>query len=117
MLEWVGISKEQAQGLFEFEAVSNVFPGSVKNRGHLRPTEEEMTKHWQTTLCRKVEEASGIWIMGRVASKFFYGQFKSSPPSYFGHNVIETIHPSRRNYSKIMAQKELITSLIKNLAK
>ena len=108
MLSWVGVTKEQAQTMFEFEAMSAEFPGKVKS-SHKTPTQEEMHLHWGNVLEPKVILADKVWLLGKVASKYFH-----SLPKTWSCNleIIETFHPSRRNYSKIMKQKEAITTLL-----
>jgi hypothetical protein len=108
MLEWAGVSKEKAQQIFEFEAVSNVFPGSNKT-GHLKPTKESMDKHWEDTLETKVQCADKVWLLGNTAKEYFY----SKPKTYSCNlEILETCHPSKRNHSRIMLSKENITAAI-----
>jgi uracil-DNA glycosylase len=109
MLEWVGISKDKAQDIFEFEAVSNVFPGS-NEIGHLKPSKEAMDRHWNETLEMKVQCADKVWLLGNVAKEYFY----SKPKTYSCNlEILETCHPSKRNYSRIMSDKEKLSSAIK----
>lgn len=110
MLEWVGITKEQAQGMFEFEAVSNVYNGS-KNSKHIKPTKEQMDAHWNNTLETKVQCANKVWLVGDVAKKYFY-----SKPKTWSCNleILETIHPSRINYFRIMPKKDELTETLKS---
>ena len=114
MLGWVGISKEQAQDMFEFEAMTDKFPGHGPN-GHLKPTLKEMQHHLDTTLNRKIINSDKMIVLGNVAKEALltltpYGMRKTDP-------VLFLIHPSKRNYSKIMAQKEQITEQLTNLLK
>lgn len=108
MLSWVGIDKEQAQKMFEFDAVCNEFTGHGQN-GHLKPTQAQMNKHWDESLETKVQCADKVWLLGNVAKDYF-----NSKPKTWSCNlkVLETIHPSKRNYDRIMKQKnELIYKL------
>jgi len=98
MFSWVGISKEQAQDIFDFDAVYNKFTGHNPNGGHNKPTMEQMNKYWEESLRDKVFMATTVIVLGNVARDFIR--------SKTGRNVIEIIHPSKRNYSKIMATKE-----------
>lgn len=108
MLSWVGISKEQAQEIFEFEAVYNQFPGYDAN-GHKKPTKDQMDKHWDETLQTKVIMAKKIIILGNVAKEYFEQKTFS-----WNYNLapLKLVHPSRRNYSFIMKNKlRIIESL------
>jgi hypothetical protein len=114
ILSWVGISKEKAQEMFEFEAVSDKFPGFLE-KGHKTPSQEDMDKHWSSTLESKVQAADKVWLLGNVARDYFY-----SKPKTWSCNleILETLHPSKLNYSRIHAQKEqLITKIESFLSK
>lgn len=111
MLSWVGINKERAQELFDFEAISNKFPGFDDKGGHKKPSKEDCQKHWEETLLHKVLESNRIIVLGNVARDYFNEKTKN-----FNQNktiVFTMLHPSKRNYSKIMAQKEFITNQLK----
>lgn len=109
ILEWVGIGKGQAQGLFEFEALSNEFPGLYKKGHHAKPSKESIQKHWIETLEAKVQGSEKVWLLGNFVSDYF----KKLPKTWSCNlEILETYHPSRRNYSKIMAQKETIIKLL-----
>src|SRR6476659_1760194 len=74
-LKEVGISKEKAQEMFEWEAVSNVFPG-FGNGGHKVPSQEDMDNHWEE-LKEKISKAQKVIVLGNVprqylASKKFF---------------------------------------------
>lgn len=105
MLSWVDITKERAQDIFEFEAVSREFRGHNKNGGHLTPLKPQMEKHWENVLKHKFMSADKIIILGNVAKKFIEKQTAKK--------TILLPHPSRRNYSKIMARKDEITNILK----
>lgn len=110
ILEWVGINKEKAQTMFEFEAVSNVFNGHGEN-GHNRPTKQQMDKHWEDTLENKVILADRVWILGNVAKDYFLSKQKTWSCNL---EIIYTVHPSKRNYSRIMNQRGNITKTLLN---
>lgn len=110
MLSWVGITKQEAQNIFEFEAVCNTFPGFGTN-GHNIPSIEQMNQHWFETLENKVELADKIWILGNVAKEYFNNKEKTLSCNI---EVLETIHPSKRNYLRIMKDKEIITRQLKS---
>lgn len=110
MLEWIGITKEKAQTMFEFEAISNIYNGS-KNGKHIKPTKEQMNSHWVNTLETKVQAAEKIWLIGNVAKEYFH-----SKPKTWSCNleILETIHPSRINWFRIMPKKDELTEHLKN---
>lgn len=112
MLSWVGITKEQAQDMFEFEAVSPTLRG-VKNGNHLKPLKHEIHNHVVTVLGAKMKEADKILLMGNVAIENVIG--KKHPYGMFGTKYALLPHPSRRNYNLIMKQKESITNLLKEV--
>lgn len=93
----VGITKTQAQDLFEWEAVSNIFPGHGK-KGHLIPTLISMEDHWVNTLEKKVLGAEKVWVLGKVAEDFLKDRLD-------GKNVLHTMHPSKRNAGWYLANK------------
>lgn len=112
-LKEIGITKEKAQQLFEFEAVFGWdFPGHNKQGGHKPPTKKQMQSYWDEVLQTKVELADKVWILGSVASNFIESQPKTWSCNL---KVIETIHPSRRNISAYRANKAEILNKIKSL--
>lgn len=90
----VGIDKNEAQNLFEWEAMYDKFPGRDDQGNHLVPTEAQMNEHWDNILETKVQDAEKVWLLGKVASDFFF-----SKPKTWSCNldILETIHPSPRN--------------------
>ena len=112
MLSWVGITKEQAQDLFEFEAMSRIFPGHGDN-GHLKPDISVMREHYDHVLREKIQTSKKILVLGKVAENALkeFGAFCSSEHE----NITFMIHPSKRNYSTIMTNKYLITKQLKEL--
>ncbi len=109
ILGWVGISKEQAQEMFEFEAMTDKFPGHGVN-GHLKPSKAEMLRYYFAVLSNKIATAKRVIVLGNVAAEALidFGAFIEYP----SHHVFYMIHPSKRNYSKIMAQKENLTKTL-----
>lgn len=106
ILGWVGITKEQAQDMFEFEAMSPTLRG-VKDGSHLKPLKGEMEGHFFKVLKHKIAAADKVIMVGNVAIKNvdkFCVKYRVPNKPY-----LRLIHPSRRNYSKIMASKEEIT--------
>lgn len=108
ILSWVGVSKEQAQSIFDFEAVSNTFPGKDA-KGHFKPSQEQMDKHWNETLETKIQLADKVWILGKVAADYIESKNRTWSCN---QQLIKTVHPSKRNYSLIMNNKEAITFLL-----
>lgn len=111
MLSWVGVTKEQAQEMFEFEAVSNKFPGKNAKGGHLKPSKVDMDDHWEVSLKNKVLSSLKVIILGRVAAEYLFLQTQGWATAI---EVLELPHPSRRNYSLIMGKKEQITEALKH---
>lgn len=107
----IGITKYEAQNLFEFEAVSNIFPGHGDS-GHLLPTPEIMMQHWNNTLGNKVLAHDKIWIMGNVAWNFLERRVELE-----GKEVLETMHPSKRNIGWYKANKAVILHKIEMFVK
>lgn len=110
-LQEVGVSKEQAQELFEFEAVCPSFPGS-KDGNHLKPSKKEMHEHWDNVLRAKVEAADKIWVLGNVARDYINTSSKTWSCS---QKWLHTIHPSRRNWHTYTKNKLDILAKIKEL--
>jgi hypothetical protein len=109
--EACNISIEQAQDMFEFDAVYGYeFPGHTKQSGHKPPTQKQMKKYWDEVLQTKMECANKVWILGSVAKNFIDKQ-----PRTWSCNleVLETIHPSRRNIFAYRNDKENILKSIK----
>jgi uracil-DNA glycosylase len=105
MLEWVGITKEQAQEIFEFEAVVDKFPGHGEN-GHLVPNLKDITEYYNKTLKLKIEKAERIIVLGKVAEN----SLKSLNAFQNKTSVLYMIHPSRMNMGRILAKKIEITN-------
>lgn len=107
----IGISKEQAQNLFEFEAVFNIFPGYDSKGGHAIPAPAQMDEHWKDTLRKKVLDSSKIWIVGNVARDYllrYHEEFISKK------NLLFTMHPSKRNMNAYRKVKGVMLDRIKN---
>lgn len=110
ILYWVNISKEQAQEIFEFEAMVNTFPGRTEN-GHKAPDKHSMHRHYKYFLIPKIQQASKVILLGNVAkencTEFGIYAIKGAG------NILCLPHPSRRNYSLIMKNKDSITNKLK----
>lgn len=116
LFDWlseVGVSKDEAIEMFEFEAVYGFgFLGYDSKGGHLKPTKHQMKEYWQKVLMNKVENADQVWILGNVAKEFFYSMPKTWSCSL---KVISTIHPSKRNITAYRKDKESILGSIKKI--
>lgn len=109
-LEECGINKEQAQEMFEFEAMTDKFPGHG-NSGHKVPTDAEMCRHYSNVLSKKLNQYSKCILLGNVAKKFM-GDYNVD----FQHPHMEwlsLIHPSKRNYDRYMQNKETIINSLR----
>lgn len=106
----IGISITDSKRLFDFEAIYNVFPGFDANGGHLKPTVEQMNKHWDDTLETKVQLADKIWVLGNVARDYINTKDKT-----WSCNTewLYTIHPSKRNYALFKKNEQSILNNIK----
>ena len=113
LYDWLnecGVSKEAAQDIFDFEAVSNVFPGFDANGCHLKPSREAMQRHWESALEDKVIGSNKVILLGNAAKEFFYSQPKTWSCNL---DVLELIHPSKRNYSLYQKNKVAIIDQLK----
>lgn len=105
-LKEVGVSKEQAVGIFDFEAVFPVFPGRTASGGHAKPKKAEMVAHWNSVLRSKVVSSDKILLLGRVSSEFVMKQISVGFISTIEKTITEIPHPSRRNYYLYTQRKE-----------
>lgn len=104
----LGISKEEALNIFMFDAVYDKFPGISKNGGHLKPNNEQMNDYWQRGLKEKVYNAKSILVLGACAREFLLTKNINKKIAYI-------IHPSKRNYSLYLKNKETILNTISEL--
>lgn len=110
-LEEVGVSKSEAQDLFEFDAVYGFgFLGFNPDGSHKIPTQDDKDKYWNEVLKEKVKRVDKIWIVGRVAEGFLL-----SKGVVFEKDIITTPHPSHRNRALYNRNKESILYKIKGL--
>ena len=61
-LQEVDVTKDEAQEIFDWEAVYDKFPGYDKG-AHAVPTPEEMEYYWEMTLRDKVIDSRKIWVL------------------------------------------------------
>lgn len=104
----VNISKEQAQDMFEFEAVFDKFPGYGEN-GHLKPTKEQMDSHWKV-LEEKIQLTDKVLLLGNVAKEYFLSKPKTWSCDI---KVCYLLHPSKRNFAAYQKSKEYILKKLK----
>lgn len=108
ILSWVDITKEEAQNIFEFDAVYNKFPGFNSKGGHLPPSQYQMFSYWVDSLHDKITKYEKIIVLGNVAKDFIKNKLPQDK------NVLFLVHPSKRNYTRIMENKDKITSQLKD---
>ena len=109
MFSWVGITKEKAQELFEFEAMVDFFTGHSES-GHLKPTMDQMKEYYERALKEKISKSDKVIVLGRVAQKALIDLHALK-----GKQVVYLVHPSRRNYNIITHQKETIIKSLKSI--
>lgn len=105
----IGVSKEQAVELFEFDAVYDKFPGFDANKGHLKPTTAQMEEYWERALKKKVDKAPSILVLGSHARDFL------KTKNIQGKYIVYTIHPSTRNYGLYANDSVNILNSLKSL--
>lgn len=113
-LKAIGITKEDAQDMFDFDAVYGSFTGFAGNGGHLKPTQEQMDKHWGDTLETKVQLADKVWVLGNVARDYIATKDKTWSCSTLFHY---TIHPSTRNADRYYKSKDAILNQLDKFLK
>lgn len=105
----VGVSKEQAQELFIFDAVYDKFPGFDSKGGHLKPTREQMDEYWERDLKYKVDSVDKILLLGNVSKTYF------AQKEIKNKEIYTLIHPSTRNIGIYNQNKESILSTLKKI--
>jgi uracil-DNA glycosylase len=113
-LSEIGISKEEAQNLFTFDAVYDKFPGFDENGGHLKPSRFQMDEYWERSLEFKVQLADKIILLGNVARDYFYSKDKTYSCNT---EIFELIHPSKRNIGLYKQNKESILNILREATK
>ncbi|AGO47541.1 uracil-DNA glycosylase [Cellulophaga phage phi4:1] len=113
-LSEVGISKDKAQDMFEFEAMTDKIP-EVTEFGHKPPSDLEMKDYWKRVLCDKVDQSEKIILLGACPRNFFKKDkfFERYDNKRF--KVLSLIHPSKRNYKMYNDNKEKLVSLLKDI--
>lgn len=101
----VGVSKKSAADMFDFDAISNEFPGLTKNNQHKKPSKESVRRHYENCLKTKIELSAKIIILGNVAKEFL--------PPITDKPVLFLMHPSRRNYHKYTLVKDQLLIALK----
>lgn len=115
MLGWVNITKEQAQEMFDFEALVDKFPGFDDNGGHKKPSPADVQQYWNDVLSAKFLASEKIIIFGIPARDFVYpaatayGIYRNKKVN---QAVLYLPHPSKRNTALIMNRKQLYITLL-----
>lgn len=112
LYEWfneIGISKIEAQDIFEFDAVYGGFPGYDNFGNHLKPTFEQMLNYWNNNLKDKFNNFKKIIILGNVAKEFLFNIIDKN-----NENILCLIHPSKRNIKIYKENKEKIIKSLKD---
>jgi uracil-DNA glycosylase len=109
-LKEVGIDKDTALELFDFEAVYDKFPGYDTKGSHKVPSRQQMEDYWDRVLKEKIVNCDKIWIVGNVAFEFLISKEETN-----GKEVIKTIHPSKRNIDIYKKNKISILNKIQEL--
>lgn len=89
-LELCKINKDEAQEMFEFDAIYNKFPGFSESGGHKVPSKKQMDDYWPI-LSEKIKKASKIIVLGKPAKEYLESKLENK-------KVIYLMHPSYRNY-------------------
>lgn len=111
LYDWLNeldISKEQAQELFDFDAVYDKFPGFDSKGGHLKPSNEQMEDYYARSLEDKINASKAVIVLGACARNFLNKKVIDKPCTY-------TIHPSKRNYYLYNKNKNSILAEIKKV--
>ena len=114
LYDWLkecGLTKEDAQDVFIFEAMTNRFPGFDSNKGHLKPSINEMDAHWSEVLRPLVNQYKKVILLGQVSRDYY-----NSQPERLRTDIkrLDLIHPSLRNYSLFQKNKESIINQLKS---
>lgn len=104
----IGVSKEIALQLFDFDAVYDKFPGFNSNGGHLTPSKEQMEDYWARELEDKVNNAKSILCLGACARDFLKTKEINKTIEYL-------IHPSKRNLHYYNTNKDFILNKLKKV--
>lgn len=105
MLSWVNISVDDAQNMFDFDAVYDKFPG-YDAKGHVAPSQDQMEEYWSSSLKDKFYQADKVIILGKVAERFIGSKILFKPKN---KKILNLIHPSRTNYFRIKQNQDIIT--------
>lgn len=112
MLSWIGIDKNLAQRTFEFEAMTDKFPGYDDKGRHMSPNQEVMENYYKNVLSGKINEHGKVILLGNLSRDFF--RKKRISILHPNAKFISVIHPSKRNYASIMNSKHLIIQQLKH---
>lgn len=113
LYDWLkecNITVDEAQEIFEFDAVYNKFPGFEKG-GHAVPTVEQMNEYWPE-LSKKIEKHSKLWILGNTARDYLITKEEIATKI-----VLFSMHPSKRNLDRYLKTKDSLIKQINKLIK
>lgn len=108
-LQEIGVSKTQAQELFEFDAVYDLFPGYDTNGSHKKPTYLQFIEYYNRELGDKIKQAHKIWCVGNTAHEYIVHKLMKEN---IEKSILKTIHPSKRNIGLYNQTK---TQLLKSI--
>lgn len=107
----IGISKEKAQDLFDFEAMTDK-PPLVVNGSHKPPTRSEMDDYFDRVLEDKIMNSRTVILLGRCPIDYFnlggFYQILNNQGRYF----VTLIHPSKRNTYLYNKNKDRILEIL-----
>lgn len=113
LYEWfndVGIDKNTALQMFDFDAVSNKFPGFTETGGHKVPSKEDMDAHYRTLLKYKIEQSDKIIVLGAVAWSYLSDKINTK-----NKKILKLMHPSTRNRALYNKNKTQIIEQLKSI--
>lgn len=112
LYDWLkecGISKEQAQEMFEFDAVYNKFPGHAEGGGHKAPTIEQMDEHWPI-LEEKIQLANKIIVLGNSPRDYIATKDRTWSCT---SEWLFIMHPSKMNFNRYNKNKQAVLEPLK----
>lgn len=109
-LKEIGVSKEEAQLIFEFEAMTDKIPKVVKGN-QKPPSIFEMKDYYHRVLLDKIYNSDIVILLGKSPMKFFdqdefFVDIMTGKKRFF-----TMIHPSKRNITLYRNNKEKVLSI------
>lgn len=116
-LNEVGVSKEKAQKIFDFEAMTDKPPRIGANGSHLKPTKKEMDDYYRRVLHSKCLNADSIILVGKCSMEYFgFNNFYESK-EINGKTYSTLIHPSKRNLDRYRKNKQRLINCLQKAIK